>query len=37
VHEQHRKRKDGKSVPPPPADKRALPWKPHSKVNHREP
>jgi predicted nucleotide-binding protein (sugar kinase/HSP70/actin superfamily) len=37
VHERHRKRKLGQSIPPPPPGKRALPWKPNSKVNHREP
>jgi len=37
VHEQHRKRTLGHSIPPPPAKPRALPWKPHSRVNHRDP
>jgi predicted nucleotide-binding protein (sugar kinase/HSP70/actin superfamily) len=37
IHAQHRKRKLGHSIPPPPVKPRAWPWKPHSKVNHREP
>jgi predicted CoA-substrate-specific enzyme activase len=37
IHVQHNKRKQGHSLPPPPPKPRAIVWKPHSKVNLREP